>query len=85
MRNSGVIIGGVVVVVIVVLFLLAPIVPYTFSSSNFGAYSGNVSAQVSPSFYLLGCGVVFNPTQSGSAPGVTVSHQIYAGGEWKCR
>ena len=64
-------------------FFLTPVVPYTFSSSNFGIYSGQVSAPVSPSFHILADRVVFNPTQTGSAPGITVSHKIYSGGEWK--
>ncbi|MDA4123579.1 MAG: hypothetical protein OK456_10410 [Thaumarchaeota archaeon] len=85
MRHVGAIAAGGIIVIIVLVFFLAPLVPYTFSSVNFAGYSGNVSAQVSPSFYALGCGIVFNPTQSGSLGGITVSHQIYSGGEWQCK
>ena len=85
MPHTGAVVGAIVVVVVVLAFLFAPIIPYTFSSANFAGYSGSVSATVSPSFYALGCGIVFNPTESGSLGGVTVSHQIYSGGEWRCK
>jgi hypothetical protein len=85
MRHRGAVAAGAIVAIILVFFFLAPVVPYTFSSANFGVYTGQVSAQVSPSFYVLGCGIVFNPTESGSGPGITVSHQLYSGGEWKCK
>jgi hypothetical protein len=85
MRHSGAVACCIVVVLGLVVFFFVPLVPYTFSSENFAGYTGQVSAQVSPSFYALGCGIVFNPTQSGSAGGITISHQIFSGGEWRCK
>ena len=85
MPHKGALAAGAVVVIVVVVFFVAPVIPYTFSSVNFAGYSGGVSAQVSPSFYALGCGIVFNPTESGSVGSVTLSHQIYSGGEWQCK
>ena len=85
MRHLGAAVGGTILVLALVVFVFVPMVPYTFSSVNFAGYSGNVSAQVSPSFYALGCGIVFNPTESGSVVGITVSHEIYSGGEWRCK
>ncbi len=85
MRHAGSVAAGVIILLLLIAFFLVPLVSYTFSSVNFGGYSGRVSAQVSPSFYALGCGIVYNPTESGSVAGVTVSHQIYSGGEWKCK
>ncbi|MGA2664735.1 MAG: hypothetical protein ABSF83_07310 [Nitrososphaerales archaeon] len=85
MKHMGALAAGMGVVVLLLVFFLVPAIPYTFSSVNFAGYSGGVSAQVSPSFYALGCGVVFNPTETGSVGGITVSHQIYSGGEWRCK
>ncbi len=82
---SKLIVGGVVLVLVVLAFFLAPVVDYTFSSYNFGIGTAQVTAYVSPSFYLLGCGMVWNPTQSGSALNITVSHQLWSGGEWRCK
>jgi hypothetical protein len=85
MGHRGAIVACVIITVLTLVFFFAPVIPYTFSSVSFAGYSGSVSAQVSPSFYGLGCGIVFNPTETGSVASVSVSHQIYSGGEWQCK
>ncbi|MDG6923063.1 MAG: hypothetical protein JRN67_07215 [Nitrososphaerota archaeon] len=75
----------VVVIVIIGIFLLAPIINYTFTGSNFGVGSYEVTAQVSPSFYFVGCGIVYNPTQTSTIAGYTHTNLIWSGGEWRCK
>lgn len=85
MKASQITAVVVIVIVLVLLFLFAPVVSYTFTSSNFGVGTYTITAQVSPSFYVVGCGLVWNPTKSVSAFGSSASQQIYSGGEWKCK
>ena len=65
---------AIILGVLLVLFFFVPLVPYNnTSSSYFGAATTTVTAQMSPSFYMFGCGVVLNMQGTGSMFGVTVS------------
>ena len=85
MRKSRAVAAIVIVVLVIGIFLLAPIINYTFSGANFGIGSYDVRAQVSPSFYFLGCGIVYNPTQTTTIGNYSHSNLIWAGGEWRCK
>lgn len=74
-----------VAVVVIGIFLLAPVISYTFTGTNFGIGSHDVTAQVSPSYYFVGCGLVYNPTQTYNIAGYSHSNMIWSGGEWRCK
>lgn len=77
-------IGGVLAVILLAVFLFAPIIPATLYSNNLFGAAIQVNAQVSPSYYLIGCGVVMNPTAQSSALKMTVSYQYWVGSQWHC-
>ncbi len=63
----------IVAVVLIVVFFFVPIVPYTSSTSSaFGLASTQVTGQVSPSFYIFGCGLVLDVRGTGSVFGIQV-------------
>jgi hypothetical protein len=84
--GAGRALGAVLVVLALIgVFLFAPIINYSFGGFNYGIGNYQVKAEVSPSFYALGCGVVYNPTQTNSIAGYSHSSQIWTGGEWRCK
>jgi hypothetical protein len=66
---------------VVLVFVFAPILPWAGPVSVFG--DTRVTAQASPSYYLLNCGVVYN-----LAIIYTENGQVASGGnsgaEWRC-
>ena len=84
--SKGKAVGAIVIALVLVgIFLLAPVINYTFAGVNYGIGNYEVTAQVSPSFYTLGCGIVYNPTQTNTIVGYTHSSLIWSGGEWRCK
>jgi hypothetical protein len=67
----------VVVAVVVLAFFLLPFVPISSSrSSAFGVANESYTADASPSFALLDCGYVLNPTTGVSFGGHQVGQSI---------
>jgi hypothetical protein len=60
-------VAAAIVIVLAFVFLFAPVVPFTFSSASyFGVASEQYTAQVSPSFVMFHCGMIANPTRTGT-------------------
>jgi hypothetical protein len=89
----------ILVLVVLVVFFFAPVVPYTFANSNtlrssFSSYAGSgsissITASVSPSYAILSCGEVWNPSAIISIvyEGNVLyqySYKGWNGGQWLC-
>jgi len=72
-----------IIIILVVVFFLLPVVPYSFASFSFSGVTVSATATVSPSYYVLGCGLVWHPVVQGSS-GVELGITYWTGGRFMC-
>jgi hypothetical protein len=69
--------GMTAAVIIILAFFLLPIFPlHSSNSTAFGAANVTYTAQVSPSFPLFNCGMVWNPTATSFVLGYKTGQSI---------
>ena len=72
-----------IIIILVAIFFLLPFVPYSFASFSFSGETVSVTATVSPSYCVLGCGIVWQPVVHGGA-GVELGITYWTGGRLMC-
>jgi hypothetical protein len=75
-----------VAIIVTGVFFLAP--TYTYAGNSGGIFSESYRAQVSPSFYFFGCGMVYNPVVNNGVigpGGVNLEQNLWTGGAWACK
>lgn len=70
------------VLVLIAAFFLLPIVPYNQNTSLL--VQSNITAQVSPSFALFNCGLVWDAVEHYPGNYVTLEMVLWSNGEWVC-
>ncbi len=75
---------AILVLILGVLFLFAPFVPYTSASGSFLGSHYQITADVSPSYYLFHCGSYINQQASASGQGYSSAYQLSQGYSFTC-
>jgi hypothetical protein len=74
---------GFVVIIALLVFFLAPIVPYSTTTSAI-VTNVNLNAQTSVSYAVFQCGIVLNPQLSGGSSDYYVQYAPFTGARWIC-
>jgi hypothetical protein len=82
MGAAGWVVG--IIVLFILFSLFVPVFPTTSQSGRFYGASYQVSADDSLSFVVAHCGSYMNAHSSASLAGITVTHQLSSGYNFKC-
>jgi hypothetical protein len=79
------IIAVFIIIVAIGAFLLLSVIPYSTGGNPDEAFLGiRANATVSPSYVILQCGLVYNPTISTTLGTVHSQHSVWSGVRWTC-
>lgn len=74
----------ITILVLLAVLILAPLVPYEIVNDKLAFINQRTSAQVSVSYSLMHCGIVYNPTNTTVIGGVVTKIPIWSGARFVC-
>jgi hypothetical protein len=85
LKSSQKAIIAVFIIVAIGAFLLLSVIPYSTGGNPDWAFLGiKANATVSPSYIILQCGLVYNPTISTTLGTVHSQYSVWKGMRWTC-
>jgi hypothetical protein len=84
MNNVSAFAIGAIIVLAILSFFLLPVVPYSSSNAGQSLVGAKATAQVSPSYLVFNCGLVYNPAIGGTYGSASIASRPWQGGRWEC-